>query len=178
MNRHWLSIAAGLLAMVMTAWWAPAARAADPEFCSDYARTAEAQVRAAHNSDRCRWAIDQNPARWTGDYGQHYGWCLGASYGNANAEREARRDALDHCAAYSRGDFCSDYAQKAVRESWEARQHGSCHWAVDRDPARWTTDYDAHYSWCMGVSQEAAEQERNARHATLDRCVDDYYHGW
>jgi len=39
--------------------------------------------------------------RWHRNYGQHYGWCLGVSYEQANAEREYRRARLSECRAHA-----------------------------------------------------------------------------
>ncbi len=89
--------AAGLFVLSLGA--ATASQAANEDFCRDYARAAERQVHKAIDSGSCGWAIDRNPARWTTDYHAHFDWCLGASYDDANRERNARRAVLEHCAS-------------------------------------------------------------------------------
>ena len=77
---------------------ATSASAANPEFCRDYAHTALNQVHAAMSHPRCDWRTDRNPSRWSTDFRHHFEWCRGASRDEADAERLARRNALDHCA--------------------------------------------------------------------------------
>ena len=74
------------------------ASAADRGFCRDYTRAALRQVRAALSHPRCDWRVDNNPARWSTDGRSHFDWCLGVDRDQADAEREARRRTLDHCA--------------------------------------------------------------------------------
>jgi hypothetical protein len=66
-----------------------AADAADPGFCRQYAQAALKQVRGALSNPRC--------ARWSADFPVHYEWCLGADYGAAGAERDARTRYLRAC---------------------------------------------------------------------------------
>lgn len=73
-----------------------AAQAADPEFCRGYAVAAIRQVRGALNNPRCIPGLQG--ARWSADFNVHYNWCLGASYAQAGAERDARTDYLRRCA--------------------------------------------------------------------------------
>ena len=75
--------------------WLPAAQAANPGFCNDYARAALRQVRAAHSSRRCAAGI--GGPRWSPRYRVHYDWCIGASFGAAGAERDARTAYLRSC---------------------------------------------------------------------------------
>lgn len=74
---------------------APAA-AADPGFCAEYARQAVHEVDVNMSIPGCFKGFD---GRWHRNYGAHYGWCLGASYEQANAEREYRRARLSECRA-------------------------------------------------------------------------------
>jgi hypothetical protein len=75
-----------------------AAHAAGDGFCRDYARAAVNQVRGAMAHYRCDWRTDRDPARWSTDWRVHYDWCRGVSRDQASDEREARRNALEHCA--------------------------------------------------------------------------------
>jgi hypothetical protein len=88
-------MALGLLLTVASS--ATPASAAGPGFCHDYAQAALRQVRGALNNRRCTYHL-QNEARWSSDYRTHYEWCLGASREDADHERDARRDMLEHCA--------------------------------------------------------------------------------
>jgi hypothetical protein len=90
-----IAIAASLLLTVTGS--ATSAGAAGPGFCHDYAQAALRQVRGALNNRRCTFHM-QNEARWSSDYRTHYDWCLGASREDADRERDARRDLLEHCA--------------------------------------------------------------------------------
>ena len=71
------------------------ARAADPGFCKQYARAALNQVRGGLANPRC--AAGLQGARWSSDFAVHYQWCLGASFGAAGAERDARTEYLRGC---------------------------------------------------------------------------------
>jgi hypothetical protein len=73
-------------------------QAAEPGFCRDYARAAANQARDAHAHPRCREAIERDPARWQLDFRGHYDWCIAHSRRDADAERGARTETLEHCA--------------------------------------------------------------------------------
>jgi hypothetical protein len=92
-----IALAASLLLTVVGS--ATPAGAAGPGFCHDYAQAALRQVRGAHEHRRCEFRTEnQNPARWSTEYRTHYDWCLGASREDADRERDARRETLEHCA--------------------------------------------------------------------------------
>ena len=71
------------------------ARAAEPGFCRQYAQAALTQVRGGLANPRC--AGGMRGARWSTDFAVHYEWCLGASFGAAGAERDARTQYLRGC---------------------------------------------------------------------------------
>ena len=71
------------------------ARAAGPEFCRDYARAAEAQVRGGLEHRRC--ADGMRGPEWSPEYRVHFDWCLGATREEADRQRERRRVYLDRC---------------------------------------------------------------------------------
>lgn len=73
-----------------------AAHAADPGFCRQYAQASLNQVRGGLNNPACVGGLQG--ARWSSDFAVHYEWCLGASYGAAGAERDARTRFLRGCA--------------------------------------------------------------------------------
>ncbi len=83
-------------ATTMAAVLAPlTAQAADPGFCRGYTRAAINQVRGALANPRCAAGIQGS--RWSSDEKVHYGWCIGHSYGEAGAERDARTAYLRGC---------------------------------------------------------------------------------
>jgi len=70
-------------------------------YCRCYAAEAVNAYRAARRSGRCRVLIVETPARWHGDYGVHYNFCLSAYGSGSNAaEEHARELALSACGAY------------------------------------------------------------------------------
>ena len=71
------------------------ARAADPAFCKQYSQAALTQVRGGLANPRC--AGGMQGARWSTDFAVHYEWCLGASFGAAGVERDARTQYLRGC---------------------------------------------------------------------------------
>jgi hypothetical protein len=72
-----------------------AAHAADPGFCRQYAQAALNQVRGGFNNPTCVGGLQG--ARWSPEFSVHYEWCLGASFGAAGAERDARTRFLRAC---------------------------------------------------------------------------------
>jgi hypothetical protein len=73
-----------------------AARAADPGFCRQYARSALDQVRAGLSDPACGGAL--KGSRWSSDFAVHYEWCLGVSLRAAGDERDFRTHHLKSCA--------------------------------------------------------------------------------
>jgi hypothetical protein len=73
-----------------------AARAADPGFCRQYARSALDQVRAGLSDPACGGAL--KGSRWSSDFAVHYEWCLGVSLGAAGDEKDFRTRHLKGCA--------------------------------------------------------------------------------
>jgi len=71
------------------------ARAADPNFCGNYARMALNQVRIASEYGNC--AYRAVGPRWSNNFAVHYNWCLGSSYDAAQNERFTRKGFLDAC---------------------------------------------------------------------------------
>jgi hypothetical protein len=59
--------------------------------------------------------------------------------------------------------FCADYARVAVHQYEVASNHPNRCMSQIHDFARWSPDYQHHYSWCLGVSRDQTWPERNAR---------------
>ncbi len=93
MIKTFFSLAAACA--VLAASSAPS-MAADPGFCGEYARQAVHEVEVNMSIPGCFKGFNN---RWNRNYGGHYGWCLGVSYDQANAEREYRRARLSECRA-------------------------------------------------------------------------------
>ena len=70
------------------------AQAAGEKVCEDYAHAAIVQVRIAMEHPRCERA---SGTRWSPEWRVHYDWCLGASYQQIGAERDARTNWLRTC---------------------------------------------------------------------------------
>ena len=73
----------------------PAAQAASPAVCQDYARAALRQVHVAREIPRCAAGI--GGTRWSADYRVHFDWCAGASFAAIGEERDARTGYLKSC---------------------------------------------------------------------------------
>ncbi|MGH8861317.1 MAG: hypothetical protein ACRDVG_08825, partial [Jatrophihabitantaceae bacterium] len=84
-------------ALVGASGAALSARAADPDFCRDYARTAVNQYRQAEDHHRCMERM-HDFTRWSDDWRRHYDWCVGVSRDRAWDERRLREHVLDDCA--------------------------------------------------------------------------------
>ena len=85
-----------LLLSMLVASGVTAANAADPGFCRQYAKASLNQVRGGLANPACAGGLQG--ARWSSDFAVHYEWCLGASFGAAGAERDARTRLLRGCA--------------------------------------------------------------------------------
>jgi len=70
--------------------------AAPPAFCAQYARDAVHEVDVNMTIPGCFKGFD---ARWNRNFDHHYGWCLGAPFEAAIAERDYRRARLAECRA-------------------------------------------------------------------------------
>jgi hypothetical protein len=90
-----LPIAAACVVSMFFVSGLTAAQAADPAFCKQYAKAALNQVRGGLANPRCGGGM-QGP-RWSSDFAVHYEWCLGASFGAAGTERDARTQYLRSC---------------------------------------------------------------------------------
>jgi hypothetical protein len=91
-------LSAALAAALVLGAAAGSAKAADREFCRDYARAAVNQTRGAMSHERCEWRTERDRARWSTDFRVHFDWCRSVSREQADAERDARRHALERCA--------------------------------------------------------------------------------
>jgi hypothetical protein len=86
---------AAVAAAALAAVAAPGARAADPDFCRDYARSAIEQVHRAEHIRSCGYLLGSG--RFSPDWQAHYNWCLGAHHHEADEERGRRHEELERC---------------------------------------------------------------------------------
>jgi len=90
-----LLTAASVLSGLLAAAAAPVG-AADPGFCTPYARAALVQAREGLASPRCGAGLQGT--RWSTEFSVHYEWCLEASRDAVAKERDARAKILKGCA--------------------------------------------------------------------------------
>ena len=64
--------------------------------------------------------------------------------------------------------FCAGYATAAINQVRGALNNPRC--APGVQGARWSSDYNVHYNWCLGANFAAAGAERDARTAFLRGC--------
>ncbi len=136
--------------------------------CRQYATMA-----VSHNQENLRRRCGFTGTRWTSEYKGHYDWCFTAPQSLADAETKARADALRQCQSRpDHGPRCRQYASTAVSQNQEnlARKCGFT-------GTRWTSDYQGHYKWCMGVQQSYASSETLARANALRQCQSRPDHG-
>jgi hypothetical protein len=69
-------------------------RAADPDYCAQYARLAIHEVQVNMATPGCFKGFDR---RWNLNYDQHYQWCLTVPYAVADTERDYRRMRVAQC---------------------------------------------------------------------------------
>lgn len=65
--------------------------------------------------------------------------------------------------------FCRQYAKAALGQVRAALADPRCGAGVQG--VRWSTDFSAHYEWCLGASLDAAGAERDARTRYLRACT-------
>jgi hypothetical protein len=65
--------------------------------------------------------------------------------------------------------FCRQFAKAAISQVRGALADPRCGAGVQG--ARWSTDFAAHYEWCLGASPAAAGADRDARARVLRACT-------
>jgi hypothetical protein len=66
--------------------------------------------------------------------------------------------------------FCKQYARGALVQAREGLASPRCGAALQG--TRWSSDFSAHYEWCLEASREAIAAERDARTKVLIGCAD------
>jgi hypothetical protein len=88
---------ATLTALAIAALAPAGARAADPDFCNDYAGSAVHQSERALHTRSCEFLV--TGGRFSTEYRNHFAWCRGVDRHQANEERARRHEALERCGA-------------------------------------------------------------------------------
>jgi hypothetical protein len=128
--------------------------------CNQYANDAVAAQRANVRREGCNL---QGPA-WSENWGNHFGWCRGQSAEVVASESKKRMDNLTECT--QRPAYCRTYANAAI----SAQNVNASVPACNKQGPRWSTNFQAHYGWCLAVGRATAEAEHNAREAEVRDC--------
>jgi hypothetical protein len=65
--------------------------------------------------------------------------------------------------------FCRQYARAALDQVRGGLSSPACGGALQG--TRWSSEFAVHYEWCLGVSDAAAGDERDARARHLKGCA-------
>jgi hypothetical protein len=77
---------------------------------------------------------------------------------------------LDLTAAHAADPaFCKPYAKAALSQVRGGLIDPAC--ASHFQGTRWSTDFAAHYEWCLGISAGDADAEKDARTRYLKGCI-------
>lgn len=132
--------------------------------CNKYAIEA-ASAQSSNLSGRCGFT----GARWQANQDVHLSWCLSLpSFQAANSEINIRFALLGVCGRSPEFLRCDGYARQAVEQANEAVARG-CRFG-GQPPGRWTTSYEAHLTWCIGVPAGASRSEASQRQGPLSQC--------
>jgi hypothetical protein len=66
--------------------------------------------------------------------------------------------------------FCKQYARSALVQAREGLASPRC--GAGLQGTRWSSEFSAHYEWCLEASREAIAAERDARTKILKGCTD------
>jgi len=66
--------------------------------------------------------------------------------------------------------LCKQYARGALVEVREGLASPRC--GAGLQGTRWSTEFSAHYEWCLEASRDAIAAERQARAKVLKGCTD------
>jgi len=140
----------------------------DQQACQAYAKEAVAQQKA-NKMHSC----GLRGGAWSEDYAAHFSWCMGASQSARNAENNARNQQLAGClqaqktaADKAAKDQCAAYANFAVQQAKENTQR-----RCGNTGSRWSTNWQAHFNWCMTAPLSAQQKETQIRFKALkEQC--------
>jgi hypothetical protein len=66
--------------------------------------------------------------------------------------------------------FCKQYVRGALVQAREGLASPRC--GAGLQGTRWSSEFSAHYEWCLEASREAIAAERDARTKVLKGCAD------
>ena len=66
--------------------------------------------------------------------------------------------------------FCKQYARGALVQAREGLASPRC--GAGLQGTHWSSEFSAHYEWCLEASREAVAAERDARTKVLKGCAD------
>jgi hypothetical protein len=82
------------------------------------------------------------------------------------AVRVAYTDAKIDGASDTKEFRCENYAATAVAQ-YQSSRSGACRFSG----SRWSSNREAHHSWCLDVPESEADKEFRARDRELERCL-------
>lgn len=104
------------------------------------------------------------PVFLNGRFKMPYQWENG-TLAVTNEVQSLKKDAAATPALQDKQQFCEDYANTALAQYNFARANN----LPDIVPPVWSNDYAQHYNWCLGVSQENANQGTALRQGQLEQ---------
>ncbi len=87
---------------------------------------------------------DYNSPRWSPNPKGHFDWCFGGARQSEMSGEEANRNA-----AVSRCQICRHYSNLALAA---AADNAQFHCGNDPNDPMWSSDPNAHFAWCMGLT--------------------------
>jgi len=139
---------------------------ANHQICDKYANDAVAIFHKAQVMN-CGF----KPPVWSGNYKQHYDWCMiGANASAASVHTAHRAAEFAACQAQkgpqSKVETCRIYALDAVTANKEAEKL-----ACGFKPPIWSNNHQNHFDWCMqGANVSATSVHMANRAAALAKC--------
>jgi len=141
--------------------------------CDQYANTAISQYMKNMES-ACGF---KGPA-WSGNYSNHYEWCMKVPRTQSDAGTKQREDDLaNRCAGTQPSQpegggtmsgpevRCDQYTKSAISQNQENISKG-CGFGGPR----WNSDYNHHYKWCVNVPKQFADFETSERDKEIKGC--------
>jgi len=154
--------AKSLMALVLLAAGTSAAHAGHSvAACKEYAQNAVNQV---HTLDAAGCQGAPGDSLWSGNYDQHYQWCISAN-GDLGHEFKRRRLAIEACQRHSDAE-CRKYADNAVNQTREAVRNSCPHIG----PPVWSENFQGHYDWCKNNPNADLGHEFKTRRVALESC--------
>jgi hypothetical protein len=183
-GKNSMSLCCALLTAVMTVT-APAQSAdqADVQACTTYALEA-IQHKQRNISGNCGFQGE----RWTASGERHLAWCLSSREDRGSFDDPAdwnetaiRRAELAQCEATNVKNAKEEVDNKRNDEIVSARCSAYTELALTAakfnvekkcgfNDGRWTLDANAHFDWCVGTTESAANVENQVRAEAMQNC--------